>query len=625
VPDGNKYLAEAYHCDQHNHRLEQPPALVVGQSVRVCVAPTEEGREVGIRIASIDSFNFTRAAEKQNAVIDNAGTADGQSVVVCKPNSIVCAFRTIFQNSFFTSDGLVSSDGLVTLQYSQNDAYSASSLKDQDGSPPTASRRVEAVLPLFYAGQSAVSVETLVIYQRDDELNPCAFDHKFTEWWAEEAIKDRYKYIAIIATAGGILASLLFCCWCVPPWFFRQRRRQIDANGNDIRVNVEVKKENETTNVVESSPHKVVPGANDVVLGELNHPMTSKFLKHVQSVAREYPSQGFGPSIYKMCKKPFEYCEFFSMDVDGSYKKLTGEETVPFIGKVFLEAKLQIVEDGRALSCSDFTATTVSSSLSSSGTRQLRRINSTGSLDVFPTPNDIVLGDQSHPGTQRFLRHVRRIAREHDGKDFNPSIYRSIKKGFNGSDIFMMKRDKSCKRPKKTEICALVAEAYEESKMPNGRSGSVCSTIEMKKEFQDELSSMGVSLCRSWGENGQNNGKSRGTKRSVQDEPALSLCSIDSSSRDLSQKIRQPTLLRKSRSLTALDDISASDADVIYSRSTRQRKGSNRSVCSSIQDGGHKITRSRSSISLYEHMPSQSSSRSRSKSRSKSRSRRSLN
>jgi hypothetical protein len=45
-----------------------------------------------------------------------------------------------------------------------------------------------------------------VLYQDRKEGDPCKFEHEFTEWWVEEDIKDRYKYIGIVVVTGISIA-----------------------------------------------------------------------------------------------------------------------------------------------------------------------------------------------------------------------------------------------------------------------------------------------------------------------------------------------------------------------------------------------------------------------------------
>jgi hypothetical protein len=60
--------------------------------------------------------------------------------------------------------------------------------------------------PLFIAGQSIVNIPTPVLYQAKTAEDPCYFKTEFTEWWVEEDIKDRYKYIGILVFTGGAIA-----------------------------------------------------------------------------------------------------------------------------------------------------------------------------------------------------------------------------------------------------------------------------------------------------------------------------------------------------------------------------------------------------------------------------------
>ena len=47
---------------------------------------------------------------------------------------------------------------------------------------------------------------------------------------------------------------------------------------------------------------------------------------------------------------------------------------------------------------------------------------------VVPSPTDICLGDDSHPGTQKWLNSINKQARENPDEPASPPLYRKVKK-----------------------------------------------------------------------------------------------------------------------------------------------------------------------------------------------------
>lgn len=444
----------------------------------------------------IDNFNFTRGINRQDAVLDNRGAENGQSVVLCKSNSEVCAFQTILRDDFFTSSGIVGAIGVVTLQYRARTVVEDPNLSSD--------RRLLSNSSYLIAGQSTVKVDTLLLYQMDDSLNPCAFEHKFYEWWVEEETGAQIRYIGLLVLLALALGTWVLCCWLVPPCFFQRRRKTIEEKQNNVCVNIEVKKDTEHHKISEKGDD-VIPEKYDIVFGERQRPMTRVFLKHVRTVARDNPSEEYGPSMYRSCKKPFEVSKFFTRDVEGKYKKLSREETIGMIGKAFVDAKIQVGED-ETVQQSTVTgltvmtaATTEVSGVDSRQNRLVRRIDSSGTLSELPGDRDIILGENNHLGTQRFLRTVNRIAAANPGTNYQASIYRSIKQSLEGSSFYSVDESGKYRKPKKTEICSLVGEVFTQAQSIQGCGHiSIRSTIDVSQDSIDDLSSIGESLYRPW-------------------------------------------------------------------------------------------------------------------------------
>lgn len=125
---------EAYICDSEQNIVAMT-ATSQGQTVRLCVTPTDKTLGAGIYLRDLEQFTFRREDPKSvSQVAIEAGTggeaADQLTVVSCAPGSIVCAFETLLQADFFVSEGTVVGIGSVFLQIGQgNDSTTARRLE----------------------------------------------------------------------------------------------------------------------------------------------------------------------------------------------------------------------------------------------------------------------------------------------------------------------------------------------------------------------------------------------------------------------------------------------------------------------------------------------------------------
>lgn len=106
----------AYLCDSEEN-IVPVSGLNQGQTIRVCVTPTDEVLAQGFRMREIEEFEYRREipfSTKQEAIQN--GLADQLTLISCRPGSVVCAFDTILFADFFTSEGTISGSGLAFLQ-----------------------------------------------------------------------------------------------------------------------------------------------------------------------------------------------------------------------------------------------------------------------------------------------------------------------------------------------------------------------------------------------------------------------------------------------------------------------------------------------------------------------------
>ena len=95
-----------------------------GAIIRVCVRPTQEGRDDGIYMREIQSFAFSRTYEdgktpavNQVAIENSAAANNGLTDLFCERGWEVCAFETILFANFYRDSGSVAGSGIASMQF----------------------------------------------------------------------------------------------------------------------------------------------------------------------------------------------------------------------------------------------------------------------------------------------------------------------------------------------------------------------------------------------------------------------------------------------------------------------------------------------------------------------------
>merc|ERR1712183_348994 len=89
-----------------------------GQSIRVCVQPTQQALDIGFRMRRIDRFTFIQGYVTQEAVINRQPSINGLTDLWCEEGSKLCMFETILSSSFFDGPAqYVGGKGQATLQF----------------------------------------------------------------------------------------------------------------------------------------------------------------------------------------------------------------------------------------------------------------------------------------------------------------------------------------------------------------------------------------------------------------------------------------------------------------------------------------------------------------------------
>jgi hypothetical protein len=128
-PSTTTYEARAYLCDQSQKELaatEIEPKRH-GESVFVCVSPTQDAKNQGIFIRDIKSFVLSKDGEKQ--ILENANEKSGNEQpgsgpsYNCTAGDEVCSFSILLADSFFNGNGEpITGEGEVELQFGNGKA-----------------------------------------------------------------------------------------------------------------------------------------------------------------------------------------------------------------------------------------------------------------------------------------------------------------------------------------------------------------------------------------------------------------------------------------------------------------------------------------------------------------------
>ena len=117
------YRADAFLCDENNNRImrDQNP-LGVGSVARVCVTPEQLAIRENVVIRSIDAFTWTEEASDRSPLNQTAITANQQAEaatqIYCERGSLVCAFETVLDVSFYDNQGFIDGRGVVWFEFS---------------------------------------------------------------------------------------------------------------------------------------------------------------------------------------------------------------------------------------------------------------------------------------------------------------------------------------------------------------------------------------------------------------------------------------------------------------------------------------------------------------------------
>ena len=154
-----------FRCNDRNQKIDSPGSLTNGETFRLCFRTTLRTRNDNIYIKEIRYLHFLRGD-----VIQRPATSFGTDEVTdveCTPGSRTCAIETVLSNDFFFSPGQVSVDGVVYLQYSNQNTRNLRAIPVNLRSP-LQSRSLQDYTPGQLVSQKPV--DTILAVQPTNKL-----------------------------------------------------------------------------------------------------------------------------------------------------------------------------------------------------------------------------------------------------------------------------------------------------------------------------------------------------------------------------------------------------------------------------------------------------------------------
>ena len=111
---------QVFRCNATGQELEDPlPPVSQGIEMRLCISPTRDTLNDGIKMLSISELQYFRGDITQTAVISRTEIGDGGlTEIECNAGSSSCTVISTLQNELFqTGTGIVGCSGTVNLQY----------------------------------------------------------------------------------------------------------------------------------------------------------------------------------------------------------------------------------------------------------------------------------------------------------------------------------------------------------------------------------------------------------------------------------------------------------------------------------------------------------------------------
>merc|ERR1712183_1134376 len=157
------YTVEGYMCNPGTDTpvANAATALNQGSLITVCIKPDADGISDGIKMRTVDSFEWTRDATTQTAV--ESGVAAGNLLTsfdeaTCEGGDY-CQFSSILFAAFYSTEGQVSGAGVASMQFGTGRRLSSDDEKANGGLRSRALQQEAAATSEFDLAVSLAAVD----------------------------------------------------------------------------------------------------------------------------------------------------------------------------------------------------------------------------------------------------------------------------------------------------------------------------------------------------------------------------------------------------------------------------------------------------------------------------------
>ena len=435
-------VAVAFECNDNNVQIYTTTAKPVGYEIRVCITPNIASQNLGVVIQEVASFAFFREGENaRQPVIQNGVEIDENTLLLCIPGSLTCAFKTKLTQSLFYGNSMNSTvfgSGQVNLEYAAGALGGGGVFSG-------------------FAGSSGVTMHFLV----DNMGVPMAANPtpattgdpsaQQNSWWLASAVWIRVMIILAAIIVLFIVCGVS-CCFC-----FMVRNSIVDEWDRKRRDDEARRKEEEAEGYYTKDRYR--DNYDD-------EPSLSNFASSRHEDDDVYVAPGVrvrvdhsGPgSDYSANHTSRSDLELQTPMPHGSPRKGPRQQARD-------SAVNPIWND---YSASEFSSNGLDDSISSAG-QQSMNSKTVSSVDPTapPTDFDVCFDADDHPGTIVFDKAVRKTVAQNSDKEYSPSLYRAIKKQLPGRRFFVCDDEDNpevWREVTKKELVEIVGSRFDEIK-----------------------------------------------------------------------------------------------------------------------------------------------------------------
>merc|ERR1711971_653352 len=158
------YTVEGYMCEPGSDTVvaDASTALNQGSLISVCIKPDADGIADGIKMRSVDSFEWTRDAITQAAI--ESGVAAGNLLTSYDETACTggdyCQFQTILFAAFYATEGQVSGNGVASMQFGTRRLSKKSGLRALQEEDAAATSEFNLAVNLEAADDGPVAFQT---------------------------------------------------------------------------------------------------------------------------------------------------------------------------------------------------------------------------------------------------------------------------------------------------------------------------------------------------------------------------------------------------------------------------------------------------------------------------------